>query len=72
MRRFEWSGEGVEFHLPHGEWIDLLRANGFDVERLIEIEAPADAVTHEHYAHVTAEWARQWPSEEIWVACKRR
>ena len=27
----------------HGEWIDLLRANGFEVERLIELQAPADA-----------------------------
>ena len=26
---------------PHGEWIDLLRANGFEIERLIEIQAPA-------------------------------
>src|SRR5947209_17901166 len=32
MHRFEWEGEiGVEFHLPHGVWIDLLRANGFEV-----------------------------------------
>ena len=28
MHRFEWPDGGVEFHLPHGEWIDLLRANG--------------------------------------------
>ena len=29
MHRFEWTGEvGVEFHLPHGRWIDLLRENG--------------------------------------------
>ena len=71
MRRFEWPDGGVEFHLPHGEWIDLLRANGFDVERLIEIQAPADAETHPHYAYVTAEWARKWPCEEIWAARKR-
>ena len=62
MHRFEWAGEvGVEFHLPHGEWIELLRANGLEVERLIEVQAPADAETHEFYAYVTAEWARQWP-----------
>jgi SAM-dependent methyltransferase len=68
-RRFEWAGdEGVEFHLPHGELLALLRASGFDVERLIEIQAPADAETHEFYTFVTAEWARQWPCEDIWVA----
>ena len=70
MRRFEWPDGGVEFHLPHGEWIDLLRANGFVIERLVEIQAPADAETHDRYAYVTAEWAKQWPSEEIWVARK--
>ena len=56
---------------PHGEWIDLLRANGFDIERLIELQAPADAETHDYYGYVTAEWARQWPAEEIWAARKR-
>ena len=71
--RFEWPDGGVEFHLPHGEWIDVLRANGFEIERLIEIQAPADAETHEHYAYVTADWARKWPAEEIWArAAKRR
>jgi SAM-dependent methyltransferase len=71
MRRFEWADGGVEFQLAHGEWIDLLRANGFDVERLVEIQAPADAETHPYYSYVTADWARKWPCEEIWVARKR-
>ena len=43
---------------------------GFEVERLIEVQAPPDAETHEFYAYVTAEWARQWPAEDIWVARK--
>jgi SAM-dependent methyltransferase len=69
MHRFEWSGdEGVEFHIPHGEWIAVLRANGFEVERLIEVQAPPDAQTHEYYTFVTAEWAKQWPCEDLWVA----
>jgi hypothetical protein len=69
MHRFEWTGEvGVEFHLPHGHWIDLLREHGFEIERLVEVQAPADAKTHEFYAYVTAEWARQWPAEDLWVA----
>jgi SAM-dependent methyltransferase len=71
MHRFEWPEGGVEFHLGHGEWIDLLRANGFDIERLVELQAPADAETHGYYAYVTAEWAQRWPCEEIWVARKR-
>jgi SAM-dependent methyltransferase len=73
MHRFEWVGDGgVEFHLPHGEWIALLRANGFGVERLVEVQAPPDAETHEFYTYVTAEWAKQWPCEDIWVARLRR
>ena len=71
MLRFEFPEGGVEFHLPHGKWIDLLRANDFEIERLIEIQAPPDAVTHNRYSYVTADWARRWPCEEIWVANKR-
>jgi SAM-dependent methyltransferase len=68
MHRFEWPEGGVEYHLAHGEWIDVLRANGFEIERLIELQAPADAETHGRYDFVTADWARKWPSEEIWRA----
>jgi len=28
---------GVEFHLGHGDWIRLLRANGFAIEDLVEL-----------------------------------
>jgi SAM-dependent methyltransferase len=71
MGRFEWPEGGVEWHLAHGEWVDVLRQNGFELERLLELQAPADAETHEYYAYVTAEWARKWPAEEIWVLRKR-
>ena len=68
--RFEWSSdESVEFHLPHGEMIRLLRRAGFEVEELIEIRAPEKAATRNKY--VTREWARRWPSEEAWKARKR-
>jgi SAM-dependent methyltransferase len=68
MHRFQWPGEGVEYHLSHGDWIRLLRANGFEILDLIEIQAPADAETHQYYGYVSAEWARKWPAEEIWRA----
>jgi SAM-dependent methyltransferase len=68
--RFEWSSdESVEFHLAHGEMIRLLRGSGFEVEDLVEIQAPAGATTR--HAYVSAEWARRWPSEEAWKARKR-
>ena len=71
MHRVEWSDGGVEFQLAHGDMFRLLRDTGFEVEDLIELYAPEDAQTHEYYSHVTADWARKWPAEEIWVARKR-
>jgi SAM-dependent methyltransferase len=71
MGRTVWPDDtSVEFHLPHGEWIDLLRANGFEVERLVEIRAPEGAPPN-RWEIATPEWARQWPSEEAWIARKR-
>jgi SAM-dependent methyltransferase len=70
MYRVEWPGDnGVEFHLSHGDWIRLLRLSKFEVEDLIEIHPTAGAMSR--HSHVTLEWARQWPSEEIWKARKR-
>jgi SAM-dependent methyltransferase len=72
LYKVEWPDTGeTEFHLPHGELIDVLRENGFAVERLIELYAPEDAVVHPYYENVTPDWARKWPAEEIWVARKR-
>lgn len=68
MYRFEWPGEGVEYHLAHGDWIRLLRRHGFELLDLIEIQAPPWAETHPRYDFVTAEWAKKWPAEEIWRA----
>jgi ubiquinone/menaquinone biosynthesis C-methylase UbiE len=73
LGRIEWPDtKEVEFQVPHGELIDLLRSNGFEVDRLVELFAPEDAKTHDYYGYVTAEWARSWPDAEIWVASKRR
>jgi SAM-dependent methyltransferase len=70
MHRFEWSDDtSVEFHLGHGDVIRLLRANGFDVEDLVELRPAEDSTTT--YPYVTLEWARNWPSEEVWKARKR-
>jgi SAM-dependent methyltransferase len=73
MYRIKWpdGSDGTEYHLSHGDWIRLLRANGFETEDLIEVQAPQDAKSPVYYDYVTAEWGRQWPAEEIWVARKR-
>jgi len=69
MHRFAWPDDpGVEFHLGHGDWVRLFRANGLAVENLLELR-PAEAATT-RYPFVTREWARRWPSEEAWVLRK--
>jgi SAM-dependent methyltransferase len=70
MHRMEWGDGAVEFHLGHGDMFRALRDAGFAVENLVEIFASDDAQTHEYYSFVTADWARKWPVEEIWVARK--
>jgi hypothetical protein len=50
--------------------ISLLRDTGFEVHALIELFAPEDAETHRYYSYVTADWARKWPSEDLWAARK--
>jgi len=72
LHRVDWhdaDGPSIEFHLPHGEMIRVLRETGFEVEALHELRPPADAATR--YEFVTLEWARRWPCEEIWVARRR-
>ena len=72
MHRFEWPDidQSVEFHLGYGDWIRLFREQGFEVEELREIRAPADARPN-RFGYVTPEWARRWPAEEVWRARKR-
>jgi SAM-dependent methyltransferase len=71
MHRFEWPGSaGVEFHISHGEWIRLLRRNGFDIEDLIEVYPSAGATSS--YPFVDAAWASAWPTEDVWKVRKRR
>jgi len=72
MHRFMWGDDpSVEFTITHGEMIRLLHASGFEIEDLIEIQAPPDAVTPADKL-TDAEWAQKWPSEEVWKARKRR
>jgi len=71
LHRIDWEDTGeVEFHLGAGDLIDVLRGSGFEVERLVELYAPDGAETHWYYDYVSADWARQWPAEELWVARK--
>ena len=72
--RLEWSDDdpGVEFHPSTSEMFGILRSNGFELTDFRELSAPDNAVDHEYYSHVPAEWAKRWPDEEIWRLRKRR
>ena len=77
MHRFTTPDDGsgvVEFHIPHGEMIRLLRRSGFEVEDLVEIGAPsveAGTAPIGSDPMATVEWARRWPNEQAWIARRR-
>lgn len=67
MHRVMWPDDPtVEFHLSHGDWIRLLRGNGFEVLDLVELYAAEDETRIE--MAIPPSWARQWPAEEVWRA----
>ena len=59
---------GIEFTLTFSKWIKLFRATGFEVLDLSEIQAPDDATGTR--SGITAEWAREFPSEHVWTLRK--
>jgi SAM-dependent methyltransferase len=60
MHRIEWEGDlSVEFHLPPGKMIELLRDCDLEVEELIEVRPAADAATR--FKHIALDWARDYP-----------
>jgi SAM-dependent methyltransferase len=68
VNRVRWPGGGIEFHPGHGEWIRIMRSNGFVIDALHELYAPPDARTHEYYDIASAAWAQKWPAEDLWSA----
>ena len=69
MYELHWSDPPtVEFQLPHGKWIELLRSCGFEIEELHELGAPPDGKSQ--YVWADADWAQSWPTEEVWVVRK--
>ena len=70
MHRLDWTSEGAstEFHIPTADMFGLLRRTGFEILDYRQLYAREDAVDHPYYSYVPAEWARKWPSEEVWRA----
>jgi SAM-dependent methyltransferase len=76
MHRFEWHDQkglvdAIEYHLGHGDMIRLLRSCGFEIEDLLELQPPPDAVVGTD-PYIPLSWARRWPSAEIWKVRKVR
>ncbi|MEA2197467.1 MAG: hypothetical protein QOJ25_1518 [Solirubrobacteraceae bacterium] len=70
LHRIEWPDDpSVEFHLPPGKMIELLRDCDLEIEELIEVRPSAGATTR--FKHMPLEWARDYPCEEVWRARKR-
>ena len=59
------ADDEITFNLGYGEWIRLFRANGLQVEDLIEPRPAEDAVSSYRDAESKA-WSRRWPAESIW------
>lgn len=75
MHRFEWlnaSGEAedIEFRIGHGDMVRLLRSLGFEIEDLVELRAPEEGDDPQTQEYVPFEWARRWPSAEVWKVRK--
>ncbi len=74
MHRFDWrtvevDPGGVEFNLTISAWIQLFSQTGFIVENYLELTAPSDAQGSPF--GVSAEWARSYPSEQVWMLRKQ-
>jgi SAM-dependent methyltransferase len=67
MYRVSWPDDPtVEFHLSPGDWIRLLRGNGFEILDLIELYASEDETRTP--MSIPPTWAQRWPVEEVWRA----
>jgi hypothetical protein len=70
LHRLDWrSDDSANFCIGYGAWIRLLRSNGFEVEDLVELQAP-EGFLGVRFGWLEPEWAKRWPAEEIWKARK--
>ncbi len=70
FRRVVEDNRAATYRLADGEWIRLLRVNGFEIEALLELRPPEGATTT-YGDYVPYDWARNWPGEHVWKARRR-
>ncbi len=69
LYRMDWRDAvddpgGIEFSLPISRWFRLFSETGFVVTRFLELQAPHGGSEVRFW--VTADWARRYPSEQVW------
>lgn len=67
MHRIDWKepdDEGTEFNLPISKWFELFHQTGFDIVAYHELQSPERG--DEVHFYVTASWANDYPTEQIW------
>jgi hypothetical protein len=62
--------EDIEFRIGHSDMVRLLRSSGFEIEDLIEIQAPREGADPKAQPYIPLEWAQRWPSAEAWKVRK--
>jgi hypothetical protein len=67
-RHVEIDPSGVEFNLTFSDWLRLFREVGFAVDDYHELYAPEDRDGKSFT--VPADWAKSYPSEQVW--CLRK
>ncbi len=63
-RNVEVDPGGIEFNLTHSDWLRLFRETGFEVINYLELRPPESASQTKF--SIPAEWAKKWPSEQVW------
>jgi SAM-dependent methyltransferase len=74
MHALDWSDAvdepgGIEFNLPVSEWVKLFGRTGFDIVDYHELRAPSPDLGTKFA--VSADWAYDFPAEQVWVVRKR-
>ncbi len=73
IHRFDWREAvdepgGIEFNLPISGWFRLFKDTGFEVEDFIEVRSSRTGPEVNFF--VTADWAHDHPSEQVWMVRK--
>lgn len=73
MHRMDWAepdgSSGTIFNLPISAWLRLFADTGLEVVAYHELRAPSREGIR---FHVPAEWAYDYPGEQVWKLRKRR